>query len=136
MKITCCCSFSSPLHPHEDCFHLVSPPVSGMTEPDIMLKKFAVEISLQTFESCSQSWIFCSHSFPLTKRPTTGHPIYPKTSRQIVLIVCWYVWMFVWECMCCFQIGNCMKYVLNNAKWIMFASVLKFSINYEIVVTL
>ena len=44
--------------------------------------------------------------------------------------------MFVWECMCCFQIGNGMKYVLKNAKLIILASVLKFSINYEIVVTL
>ena len=81
--VTCCCSLSSLLHPHEDCFRVVSPPACVLTEPDIVLKKFAVERSRQTFNSCA----LCIPSSPLIKRPSPGHPIYPKTIRQIVLIV-------------------------------------------------
>lgn len=81
--ITCCCSLSSLLHPHEDCFRVVSPPACVLTEPDIVLKKFAVERSRQTFNSCA----LCIPSSPLIKRPSPGHPIFPKTIRQIVLIV-------------------------------------------------
>ena len=38
------------------------------------------------------------HSFPFSKRPTPGHPNFPKTMRQKVLIVCCFAWMLEYMC--------------------------------------